>query len=308
MNKFTGVILAILVATVAISGSLIFVGGKMGQKGGNAPAIDEQALKQQIKTELVAELQKGGNTPVIDEQALKQQLKTELLAELQKGDFLAQPIEAGIQNYVKKQQEAQIKARAEQERIANEKAKNVRRVAPDKDHIYGDSNAPVSLIEYSDFECPFCKSFHPIAKKVVEAYQGKVNWVYRHYPLPFHNPGAQKEAEASECANELGGNDAFWKYADAIYERTTSNGKGFPVEKLVPLAEELGLDKAKFQECLDSGKYTARVQDETTEGSNSGITGTPGNILLNSSTGAVKLKAGALPFEAMKAEIDQLLK
>jgi len=281
-SKQKELIVAIILAAVLISGSLVFFGLQM--RWGS-----------------------GRNIPT-NEAQLTQRIKQEIFAELQNSEFLAQQVEIGIQKYVQKQQEAQIKARAEQERIANEKAKNVRRVSATRDHIYGNPEAVISLIEYSDFECPFCKTFHPTAKQLVDAYVGKVNWVYRHYPLEFHNPGSQKEAEASECANELGGNEAFWKYADTIYQRTTSNGKGFPIDKLVPLAEELGLDKAQFQACLDSGKYTTRVQEDFTEGTNSGISGTPGNILLNNQTGAVKLKVGALPFEALKAEIDQMLK
>jgi len=87
-------------------------------------------------------------------------------------------------------------------------------VAPklDKDdHIRGDKKARIALIEYSDLECPFCKTFHPTAQKIVDDYKGKVMWVYRHFPLSFH-ANAQKEAEASECVSSLGGEDAFWKY------------------------------------------------------------------------------------------------
>jgi protein-disulfide isomerase len=221
---------------------------------------------------------------------------------------LTQKIEIGIEKYVQKQREAQSRVRDQQRRVAAEKAKNVRRVSKTRDHIYGSPDAKVSLIEYSDFECPFCKSFHPTAKRVVEAYGGKVNWVYRHYPLAFHNPGAQKQAEASECANELGGNKAFWKYADLIYERTKSNGRGFPLDKLAPLAKEIGLDESKFQTCLDSGKYTARVKEDFIEGSQIGINGTPGNILLNNETGTAELRPGAIPLAMLKAEIDKLLK
>ena len=135
----------------------------------------------------------------------------------------------------------------------------------------------------------------------------KVNWVYRHFPLAFHNPGAQKQAEASECANELGGNKAFWKYTDSIYERTKSNGDGFPVHKLTPLAKQIGLDESKFRTCLESGKYTARVKEDLIEGTQIGINGTPGNILLNNETGAVKLKPGAIPLATLKAEVERLL-
>jgi protein-disulfide isomerase len=229
------------------------------------------------------------------------------MKELREGEFLRQQIQLGIQDYINKQREAQIAAQAEQARLANENAKNVRRVSATRDHIFGDPNAPISLIEYSDYECPFCKRFHETAKEIVKIYDGKVNWVYRHFPLSFHNPGAQKEAEASECANELGGNDAFWKYTDAIYERTQSNGKGFPLTGLVPLAKELGLDEKRFTQCFESGRHEARVKEDVDEGGKIGITGTPANILLHNETGEVVLKTGAQPLDAFKPDIAKML-
>jgi len=246
-------------------------------------------------------------TGTTDEQRLIQKVKEEIMKELREGDFLGQQIEIGIQKYIKKQQDAQAAARAQQERVTAEKAKNVRRVSASRDHIYGNPNAPVSLIEYSDFECPFCKRFHATAKEIIDIYGGKVNWVYRHFPLPIHNPGAQIEAEASECVNELGGNEAFWKFTDAIYARTQSNGNGFPVTQLVPLGKEIGLDEKQIQECLSSGKGTARVQEDIDEANQIGITGTPANILLKNDTGEVALKSGALPVDAFKADIDRML-
>lgn len=246
-----------------------------------------------------------GDTINIEE--LTQRIKQEIMKELREGDFLRKEIDIGIQRYVEKQREAQRDARAKQARIANEKAKNVRRVSRQRDHIYGNPDAEISLIEYSDFECSYCKSFHTRVKPVVETYGGRVNWVYRHFPLNIHNPGAQKQAEASECANELGGNEAFWKYADAIYARTKSNGKGFPINKLVPLAKEIGLDETEFQSCLKSGRYTERVQEDLAEGSRIGITGTPGNILLNNETGEVKFLKGAVPTKVLKANFSRML-
>ncbi len=243
-----------------------------------------------------------------DEQRQIQRIKEEIMRELREGEFLREQIELGIQDYIKKQRQAQIAARAEKERLANERAKNVRRVSNGRDHIYGDPNAPISLIEYSDFECPYCKRFHATAKEIVQAYKGKVNWVYRHFPLSFHNPGAQKQAEASECANELGGNDAFWKYTDAIYARTKSGGKGFPVANLTSLAKKIGLDEQKFRQCLESGKQAARVKEDVTEAIQLGITGTPASILLHNQTGATRLKTGAQPLAAFKADIDRMLK
>ncbi len=312
-------IVAILLAAVLVAGSLIFLGVQFRPKANESSSdFDVEKLKQELKSEILedvrqqaqqqpASTQSGDAAPVPDSDQLQQDLKAEILAEVQSAEFIDPVIDSGIQRYVVKQQETQANARAEQARLAQEKAKNVPPVDVEVDHIYGNTDALISLIEYSDFECPFCKSYHPNPKKVVDDSEGTVNLVYRHYPLGFHNPGAQKQAEASECAADLGGNDAFWKYADAIYERTTSNGKGFPIENLVPLAEELGLDGEQFRECLDSEKYAQRVKDNLSEGTASGITGTPGTIIVNNETGEVRLASGALPATQIQAKIQELL-
>lgn len=175
------------------------------------------------------------------------------------------------------------------------------------DHIRGDiSKATIAVVEYSDFECPFSQRHHPIMQQIVDTYKGDVVWVYRHFPLSFH-ANAPKEAEAAECADELGGNDAFWKYTDAIFERTTAGGTGFPLENLVPLAKELGLNETKFKSCLDSGKYAQHVKDEMSGGSTAGVNGTPGNIIVNLKTDENRIVSGAQPFSAFKAAIDALL-
>ena len=227
--------------------------------------------------------------------------QSKTLADAHNDQYLEQKIEDGILKFIRKQRETQ-------RRINKKNVEKVRRVSPGRDHIYGNPGAKISLIEYSDFECPFCKRFHPTAKRIVKVYAGQVNWVYRHFPLGFHNPGAQKEAEASECANELGGNDAFWKYTDLIYARTRSNGRGFPLDKLTPLAVEIGLDKTQFKRCIESEKYKERVLSDYHEGTSIGITGTPGNILLNNQTGSVVLKSGAYPFNEFASVIEEWLR
>ena len=174
------------------------------------------------------------------------------------------------------------------------------------DRIRGNKNAKVALIEYSDIECPFCKRFHPTMQQVMKEYGDKVKWVYRDYPLSFH-ANAQKEAEAGWCISELGGNDAFWKYLDLIFERTTANGTGFALDKLGPLAKEVGVDQTKFQSCLDYGKYTKKVQEQMAQGTAEGVTGTPGTIIL-AANGDTQLVPGALPFESIKPMIDAALK
>lgn len=239
--------------------------------------------------------------------AERQELVQEVIEELKASGALQEAVQEGIREFIRKQQEAQADAKRQQRQQANQKAQNVRPVSVEDDHIYGNTEAIVSLIEYSDFECPYCKRFHPTAKKLVDQSDGKVNLVYRHFPLGFHNPGAQKQAEASECIAELGGNDAFWAYTDAIYERTASGGDGFPLDQLAPLAAELGVDKAEFEECYESGKYTDHVKDEMAEGVQAGVSGTPGNILLNNETGEAMMRAGAQPLAAMEEAVQSLL-
>lgn len=175
----------------------------------------------------------------------------------------------------------------------------------DADHVRGNKKAELTWIEYSDFECPFCKHFHPSMLQMMKEYGSEIKWVYRHYPLSFHQ-NAAKEAEATECAAELGGNDAFWKYADAIIERTTSNGTGFALDALTPLAKELGLNESKFKSCLDSGKYAQRVQQDEAGGQQAGVNGTPGSFLIGKD-GKTQFISGAVPYEQIKAAIDAQL-
>jgi len=175
------------------------------------------------------------------------------------------------------------------------------------DHVRGDRNARILLIEYSDLECPFCKRFHPTAQQVVNDYKGQVAWVYRHFPLDQIHSKADKEAEAIECAGELADNDGFWKMTDKIFEVTPSNNQ-LNLDDLPKLAGEVGLNQNTFKTCLDSGKYKDHVEADFQSGVKAGITGTPGNILLDTKTGKTKLIPGALPFENFKTEIDSMLK
>lgn len=170
----------------------------------------------------------------------------------------------------------------------------------DDDHIKGNKKATISLIEYSDFECPFCQRHHPTMQQALDEYGDDVNWVYRHYPLQFH-PNAGISAEGSECAAELGGDDAFWAFSDAVI------ATGAERSKLVGYATNAGLDEAAFQECLDSGKYTQNVADEMAAGSAAGVRGTPGTFVLNNKTGEARYISGAVPYATFKTTIDELL-
>ena len=232
----------------------------------------------------------------------------QILAERQlDADNFDKRVEQAIFSFINKQQQDKQAQQVERQKQLDEKAKFARAVDPKIDHIYGDPSAPVTLIEYSDFECPFCKRFHLSAKKLIDENPGKINWVYRHFPLQFHNPGAQQQSEASECAAELGGDKAFWTYSDLIYERTTSNGKGFPVSKLVPLAVEIGLSKNEFSDCLKSGRQADKVKKDFEDGARAGITGTPGNIIRHNKTGELVVISGAQPYERLQSALNSLL-
>lgn len=174
-----------------------------------------------------------------------------------------------------------------------------------KDHIRGKLDAPVKIVEFSDFECPFCKKHQATLQQLVADYGDKIAWVYRHFPLTSLHTQSVKEAEASECVAELGGEDAFWKFADKIYEVTPGND-GLDLTKLGDYAAEVGVDKAKFQECLDSGKKEEVVKAFYQDAINAGGQGTPHNIIIGPDGAKVPL-AGAYPIEAFKQVIDKML-
>jgi protein-disulfide isomerase len=262
-NDSNRVAIAILIAAVLVAAAVVYLGRQM------TLGSDDERVAALIVERLEAP---GG---ALSEEAFNAR------------------VEQGIRAFADKQRESRNQG---QERQPNELAKSVPPPSQD-DHLYGDLDAAVTLIEYSDFECPFCKRFHGTAKQLVDASNGQVNWVYRHFPLGFHNPGAQKQAEAAECAAELGGNEAFWTFTDTIYARTRSNGKGFPIENLTPLAAEIGLDQTRFQECLDSERFADKVQQQMAAGARAGVSGTPGNILYHKPSGRVIAIHGAQPLE-----------
>ena len=177
-------------------------------------------------------------------------------------------------------------------------------VAPvtDQDHIRGDKNAAITLVEYSDFQCPFCSRFHPTLLQMMNEYKGKVRWVYRHFPLSSIHPDAQKAAEAAECASEQG---KFWEMADKMFEK---QALGVDVAKLAGYAQEAGVkDIKKFNDCVSSGRMAPRVASDLASGEAAGVTGTPGSIVLGPN-GEKELIPGALPYESVKQILDSMLK
>lgn len=176
------------------------------------------------------------------------------------------------------------------------------------DHIRGNQNAPVKIVEYSDMECPFCKRFHATMQQVMDEYGkgGKVAWVYRHFPLDSIHSQARMEAVASECANELGGNDVFWKYTDRFFELTPSNNQTNIATVLPQIAREIGLDETKFNSCLASKKYDTHIQNDLDNAIATGGNGTPWSIVVTVSGKKYPL-SGAQPHKAVKRLIELAL-
>ncbi len=169
------------------------------------------------------------------------------------------------------------------------------------DYVRGEANAPVTIVSYTDLECPFCKRFHPSLLQALQEYQGKVKLVFRNFPLSFHQ-NAQKESEAAECVGKLGGAGKFWSFVDKIFERTTSNGTGFALSDLPKLAKEVGISESRFSTCLDQGEMTSKVQTDLSEGAGYGVGGTPTSFVNGTPL------EGAVPYEQLKAAIDAALK
>lgn len=177
------------------------------------------------------------------------------------------------------------------------------------DHIYGNKDAKFVFVEYSDTECPFCKMFHTTLKTIVDNSGGKIAWVYRYYPLDIH-PKAPKEAEALECAAELGGEEMFWKYLDKLFVTTPANN-GLDPAKLPAMASELGLDTSAFNNCLASGKYAERVNEDKKDAATYGVDGTPNTFFMKMNRGKLTMLKpinGAQPKETVQAIVDSAMK
>ncbi|KKP81257.1 MAG: Periplasmic thiol:disulfide interchange protein DsbA [Parcubacteria group bacterium GW2011_GWB1_35_5] len=179
-----------------------------------------------------------------------------------------------------------------------ENAKEVKITKRDKAPTLG--SGKVELVEFSDFQCPFCQRFYNDAyKKIKETYvdTNKVKFTFRHYPLSFHQ-NAQKSAEASECANDQ---NKFWQYHDILFENSDADGNGLNVTDLKRYAANLGLNTAQFNACLDSGEKADEVKKDFAEGQRLGVNGTP-TLYVNG-----KPVIGAQPFSVFQEAIEEAL-
>jgi protein-disulfide isomerase len=182
-------------------------------------------------------------------------------------------------------------------------------VSLDDDPVKGDPNAPITIVEFSDFQCPFCARFFSetlplIQKNYIET--GKVKFVYRDFPIPSIHQNAIPAAIAAECADEQG---MFWEYHDKIFENQLlwqDLDKQNVVSTFEQFAKELGLDTESFNTCLESAKYLDEVQNDLNDGVSYGVTGTPGFFIGNEKIG-YSMVSGAQPYAAFQQVFDQLL-
>jgi protein-disulfide isomerase len=182
----------------------------------------------------------------------------------------------------------------------------------DDDHIRGSLDATVTIVEYSDPECPFCKRFHGTMQSIMSEYdESQLAWVYRHFPIEQLHSQATTEAIALECAAQVGDNETFWEYTDTLYEETPS-GNSLDLARLNEFAEQVGLDTGAFQQCRDGDEAAQAVSDdeqtllENLPPQVRSQIGTPFSIIYVDGT-PVDTIVGALPKQRVTATIDQYL-
>lgn len=176
----------------------------------------------------------------------------------------------------------------------------------DADWIKGNVNAPVKIVEYSDFECPFCKRNHETINTIMEKYGDNVAWVYRQFPLEQLHKKAMPVAIASECVGELGGDKAFWVFTDRYFEETLTNDRT-NIDTLIPkLVAESGVNAAKFNECYESERTKPSVEKDVADAVETGGRGTPWSILIGPDGKTYPIN-GAQPITAIEAAIEAAL-
>ena len=192
------------------------------------------------------------------------------------------------------------------------------------DHIFGNPNAAIKVVEYSDPSCPYCKLFNPTMQQIMQNYgaDGKVAWVYRSFPLDTPNangqvlhPNAGRQAQAMECAAFIGGNDKFWAFENKWYDTfplqgATDRSVVDDNAELAKIAKDVGLNAQSFNDCLSSGQLKSKVDAQYTDGINAGIAGTPSNIIVTASGTKIPLtgnNGGAIAYQNLKNIIDTLL-
>lgn len=173
-------------------------------------------------------------------------------------------------------------------------------VDSDVDHIRGNEDAAVTIVEFSDIECPFCARFHDTMKQIVDAYGDDVRWVYRHFPLTSIHPNAVTAANASECAAEQG---KFWEFTDLAFANQAS---GLSTTALRGFAQQAGLNLSNYDDCLSERRYQDKVNADARNAQETGGRGTPHSIVIGPN-GETQVISGAQPYAVVEQMVQQYL-
>lgn len=186
-------------------------------------------------------------------------------------------------------------------------AKAIVRPVDSTDAVRGNPNAPIKVIEYSDYDCPFCKQFNDTMNQIMKDFgvTGKVAWIYRQFPISQLHPNAPKISEGALCAQKLGGTEAFWKFSDTVFASREINDKT-NMTRLPEYAEKAGIKRADFTKCFDDGTFKDAVDKSVAEATTVGAQGTPYSIIVVGDQQAVI--NGAQPYPVVKQIIDNLVK
>lgn len=174
------------------------------------------------------------------------------------------------------------------------------------DWIRGNPNAPIQIVEYSDYDCPFCKDFHETMKRVINEYgsNGQVAWVYRHFPLTQLHPNAPAIAQAAECVGHLGGNEAFWTFSDLVFSERGTN-EATDMSKLAGFAQTAGVATDTYNNCVNNETYLQNVEADFENAAAVGGRGTPYSVIIvGDQTGVIN---GAQPYNTVKNIVETLL-
>lgn len=175
------------------------------------------------------------------------------------------------------------------------------------DYIKGNPNAPILMIEYSDYDCPFCKQYHETLNRIMDEYgvTGRVAWVYRQFPIGQLHPNSPKISEAALCVGDIGGNDAFWKFSESVFSKREIDEPTNTLN-LPEYAVEAGVKKEEYISCLESRRMEGAVKKSVEDAFNIGARGTPYTVLMVGNEQAVI--NGAQSYETVRGIIENLLK
>ena len=237
-------------------------------------------------------------------------LADKVIKQLEASGALDSAVDRAIERRAQREVDKRQKAAEDERKHQNEMSKNARKVDPARDHLFGDETARISVIVYSDMECPYCKRFAGVPESAAAKFEHQVNVVWRHFPLEMHGANARLEANAAECVAKQAGNEGFFNFVNQVLKLSRANGQGLADgdQGVFSLAKQSGAkDEQSFKACLEEPQTKAAVDDDMKDGLVAGIEGTPGVILRDNVTGQSTLVGGAVPQIVLEDQLRAML-